>query len=357
MSGHSKFANIKHKKEKNDAAKGKIFTKIGRELAIAVKEGGSADPVNNSRLRDVIAKAKANNMLGRDAVRGKEPVVDEAEVAQLQRADVREVLRRVGLDDHERVCRPRSLVHGCGRRRVMDDGDGDVRRRDEVVLVLPVRGIPDDEAVKLRAEDVLQVAFVREQVVVAREAERDELFQRDVEFVAVHRVEKRGLTQRPVGRRVAEIVVVHALERTAVRQIQVHGLRPELLDLAVAVHDGGGAGAQPEQPQQRPFPLRAGKGHVLFVHVPESGRIRHDPHEPVPVVPALGQQRPVQGAGVVTEGRRALEQDDRLAGQQAQQPHEQAFQALFHFLSTFRTMPPTRAFSYPFMDSSHTEAQ
>ena len=62
MSGHSKFANIKHKKEKNDAAKGKIFTKIGKELAVAVKEGGSADPANNSRLRDVIAKAKANNM-------------------------------------------------------------------------------------------------------------------------------------------------------------------------------------------------------------------------------------------------------------------------------------------------------
>lgn len=61
MSGHSKFANIKHKKEKNDAAKGKIFTIIGRELAVAVKEGGP-DPNNNSRLRDVIAKAKANNM-------------------------------------------------------------------------------------------------------------------------------------------------------------------------------------------------------------------------------------------------------------------------------------------------------
>ncbi len=57
MSGHSKFANIKHKKEKNDAAKGKIFTII----AVAVKEGGP-DPNNNSRLRDVIAKAKANNM-------------------------------------------------------------------------------------------------------------------------------------------------------------------------------------------------------------------------------------------------------------------------------------------------------
>ena len=61
MSGHSKFANIKHKKEKNDAAKGKIFTVIGRELAVAVKAGGS-DPANNSRLRDAIAKAKSNNM-------------------------------------------------------------------------------------------------------------------------------------------------------------------------------------------------------------------------------------------------------------------------------------------------------
>lgn len=61
MSGHSKFANIKHKKEKNDAAKGKMFTIIGKEIAVAVKEGG-ADPNNNSKLRDVIAKAKANNM-------------------------------------------------------------------------------------------------------------------------------------------------------------------------------------------------------------------------------------------------------------------------------------------------------
>lgn len=61
MSGHSKWANIKNKKEKTDSQRGKIFTKIGREIAIAVKEGGS-DPVNNSKLRDVIAKAKANNM-------------------------------------------------------------------------------------------------------------------------------------------------------------------------------------------------------------------------------------------------------------------------------------------------------
>ncbi len=69
MSGHSKFSNIKHKKEKNDAAKGKVFTVIGREIAVAVKEGGP-DPENNSKLRDVIAKAKANNMPNETIERG-----------------------------------------------------------------------------------------------------------------------------------------------------------------------------------------------------------------------------------------------------------------------------------------------
>lgn len=61
MSGHSKFANIKHKKERNDAAKGKIFTILGREIAVAVKEGGP-DPSNNFKLAQIVAKAKANNM-------------------------------------------------------------------------------------------------------------------------------------------------------------------------------------------------------------------------------------------------------------------------------------------------------
>ena len=61
MSGHSKFSNIKHRKERQDAKKGKVFTKIGREIAVAVKEGGS-DPSLNSKLRDIVAKAKASNM-------------------------------------------------------------------------------------------------------------------------------------------------------------------------------------------------------------------------------------------------------------------------------------------------------
>jgi len=61
MSGHSKWNNIKNKKEKTDAQKGKIFTKIGKEIAIAVREGGP-DPNSNSKLREMIAKAKANNV-------------------------------------------------------------------------------------------------------------------------------------------------------------------------------------------------------------------------------------------------------------------------------------------------------
>jgi YebC/PmpR family DNA-binding regulatory protein len=61
MSGHSKWANIKHKKEKTDAQKAKIFTKIGKEITVAVKMGGG-DPTSNSKLRDLIAKAKSNNV-------------------------------------------------------------------------------------------------------------------------------------------------------------------------------------------------------------------------------------------------------------------------------------------------------
>ena len=83
MSGHSKFANIKHKKEKNDAAKGKIFTIIGREIAIAVKEGGP-DPANNSKLRDVIAKAKSNNMPNDTIERGIKKAAGDADAVNYE---------------------------------------------------------------------------------------------------------------------------------------------------------------------------------------------------------------------------------------------------------------------------------
>ncbi len=69
MAGHSKWSNIKNKKAKGDAARGRVFTKLGRELAVAVKSGG-ADPATNSRLYDVIAKCKAANMPNDNIQRG-----------------------------------------------------------------------------------------------------------------------------------------------------------------------------------------------------------------------------------------------------------------------------------------------
>ena len=62
MSGHNKWSTIKQKKGKNDAARAKVFTKIGRELMVAIRDGGSADPNVNSKLKDCIAKAKAANV-------------------------------------------------------------------------------------------------------------------------------------------------------------------------------------------------------------------------------------------------------------------------------------------------------
>lgn len=84
MSGHSKWANIKNKKEKTDAQKGRIFTKIGREIAIAVKEGGGGDPVNNSKLRDVIAKAKAANMPNDNINRSIKKAIGDANAANYE---------------------------------------------------------------------------------------------------------------------------------------------------------------------------------------------------------------------------------------------------------------------------------
>ena len=77
MSGHSKWNNIKRKKEKTDGAKAAIFTKMAREIAVAVKEGGGPDPANNGKLRDVVAKAKANNVPNDNIARAIKKASDE----------------------------------------------------------------------------------------------------------------------------------------------------------------------------------------------------------------------------------------------------------------------------------------
>lgn len=83
MSGHSKWANIKRKKEKTDAQKGKIFTKLGREIAIAVRQGGP-DPAANSRLSDVIAKARAANVPNENIQRSIKKAVGDADGANYE---------------------------------------------------------------------------------------------------------------------------------------------------------------------------------------------------------------------------------------------------------------------------------
>jgi YebC/PmpR family DNA-binding regulatory protein len=83
MSGHSKWANIKHKKGKADAAKGKVFTKLGKEIMVAVKEGGP-NPEGNSRLRDAIAKAKSNNMPTDNIMRSIKKAAGEADGASFE---------------------------------------------------------------------------------------------------------------------------------------------------------------------------------------------------------------------------------------------------------------------------------
>ena len=79
MSGHSKWNNIKHKKEKSDAAKAKIFTKIGKEMAVAIKAGGP-DPNNNTKLRDLIQKAKANNVPNENIQRTIKKFTDNSDI-------------------------------------------------------------------------------------------------------------------------------------------------------------------------------------------------------------------------------------------------------------------------------------
>lgn len=83
MAGHSKWANIKHKKSKTDAQKGKLFTKIGREIAIAVRSGGP-DPASNSKLRDVIAKAKSCNMPNESIMRSIKKAAGEGDTTNYE---------------------------------------------------------------------------------------------------------------------------------------------------------------------------------------------------------------------------------------------------------------------------------
>ena len=159
MSGHSKFANIKHKKEKNDAAKGKIFTVIGRELAVAVKEGGP-DPANNSRLRDVIAKAKANNMPNDTIDRGIKKAAGDANSVNY------EVLTYEGYGPSGVAVIVDTLTDNKNRtaanvRSAFTKGNGNIGTQGSVSFMFDKKGqiIIDKEECDLDADELMMMAL------------------------------------------------------------------------------------------------------------------------------------------------------------------------------------------------------
>jgi len=159
MSGHSKFANIKHKKEKKDAKKGKVFTIIGREIVVAVREGG-ADPINNSKLRDVIAKAKANNMPNDTIERG----IKKA--AGADAADTYEYVSYEGYGPNGIAIIVDALTDNKNRtaanvRNAFTKGEGNVGTQGCVSFMFDKKGqiIVDKEVCQMDSDDLMMIAL------------------------------------------------------------------------------------------------------------------------------------------------------------------------------------------------------
>ena len=159
MSGHSKFANIKHKKEKNDAAKGKIFTRLGREIAVAVKEGGP-DPNNNSHLKDIIAKAKSNNMPNDTIERSIKKAAGDASAVNYEHVTYEgygpkgtAIIVETLTDNRNRTA--------ANVRNAFTKGGGSVGTQGCVSFMFDTRGqiIVDREECELEADDLMMLAL------------------------------------------------------------------------------------------------------------------------------------------------------------------------------------------------------
>lgn len=194
MSGHSKFANIKHKKEKNDAAKGKIFTIIGRELAVAVKEGGP-DPNNNSRLRDVIAKAKANNMPNDTIDRGIKRAAGDANAVNYEHATYEgygpggvAIIVEALTDNKNRTA--------SNVRNAFTKGNGSMGTTGCVSYMFDQKGqiIIDREACEMDADDLMMLALDAGAEDFSEEEDSFEVLTTPEDFSAVREaLEKEGI--------------------------------------------------------------------------------------------------------------------------------------------------------------------
>ena len=213
MSGHSKFANIKHKKEKNDAAKGKIFTIIGREIAVAVKEGGP-DPANNFKLAQVVAKAKANNMPNDTIDRGIKKAAGDGNAV-----------------NYERV-----TYEGYGPNGIaiivdaLTDNNGSIGTQGCVSFMFDKKGqiIIDKEECDMGADDLMMLALDAGAADFSEEEDSYEVITEPDDFDAVYKV----LEENKIAMASAEVTMIpqNYVELTDENAVKSLNRTLELLD-------------------------------------------------------------------------------------------------------------------------------
>lgn len=204
MSGHSKFANIKHKKEKNDAAKGKIFTMIGREIAVAVKEGGP-DPANNFKLAQVIAKAKANNMPNDTIDRGIKKAAGDGNSVNYETATYEgygpsgtAIIVKCLTDNKNRTA--------ANVRNAFSKGQGSIGTQGCVSYMFDEKGqiIIDKEECDLEADDLMMIALDAGAEDFSEEDDSFEITTAPEDFDTVHK----ALEEQNISMASAEVTMI-----------------------------------------------------------------------------------------------------------------------------------------------------
>ena len=221
MSGHSKFANIKHKKEKNDAAKGKVFTIIGREIAVAVKEGGP-DPENNSKLRDCIAKAKANNMPNDTIERGIKKAAGDANAVNYEHVTYE------GYGPNGIAIIVEALTDNKNRtaanvRSAFTKGNGSIGTQGCVSYSFDEKGqiIIDKEECDMNADDLMMIALDAGAEDFSEEEDSFEILTAPEDFSAVREtLEKEGIPMAEAEVRMIPQNYVTLTDETAIKNLQ-----------------------------------------------------------------------------------------------------------------------------------------
>lgn len=188
MSGHSKFANIKHKKEKNDAAKGKVFTIIGREIAVAVKEGGP-DPANNFKLAQVVAKAKANNMPNDTIDRGIKKAAGDGNAVNYEHVTY-EGYGPSGIAIIVEALTDNKNRTAANVRSAFTKGNGSIGTQGCVSFMFDEKGqiIIDKEECEMGADDLMMVALDAGAEDFSEEEDSFEILTAPEDFDAVYKV-------------------------------------------------------------------------------------------------------------------------------------------------------------------------